>query len=139
MKKFIAFLAIVLVSCDGTILVSERLSSAQQEHVKQYLETAGHLNEDQRQAMKHGKPFIGMTFDEAGMAMTLVDWHGELDGRIFKAQFQDRAGRRYVIFFDSGTPNRVTLWSAFTDEEVKGLTTFRDVHPYPPIALPLRR
>ena len=47
--------------------------SAKQESIQQHLETAGHLNNAQRQAMEDGKPFIGMTFEEATLAMILVD------------------------------------------------------------------
>jgi hypothetical protein len=119
--------------------VRERISSAQQERIQHYIRTAEHLNEDQRQAMKQGKPFIGMTYDEARMAMTLVDWQGKFDGKILKARFKDSTSRLYVLFFDCGTPNRVKLWSAFTDEEVDELTKFRDVHPCPPITLPFQR
>ena len=60
-------------------------------------------------------------------------------GRSYKAQFTDNANRLYVLFFDCSTPNRVKLWSAFTDEEAEELTKFRDVHPRPPIILPYQR
>ena len=129
----IIVIVIALISCGGNMPVHEQISSEQLEHIQHYLETAEHLNEDQRQAIKHGKPFIGMTYKEARMAMTPVDWHGILNGKILKAQFNDRANRRYVLIFDYGAPNRVKLWSVFAYREVKELTNFRDVHPSPPI------
>ncbi|BAP57362.1 hypothetical protein THII_3065 [Thioploca ingrica] len=37
-----------------------------------YLKIAKHLDQDQQQAMKNGKPFIGMTSEEATLAMMLT-------------------------------------------------------------------
>lgn len=113
--------------------------SAKQESIQQYLETAGHLNNAQRQAMEDGKPFIGMTYEEATLAMILVDLNAKFDGKILKAEFKDRMSRSYVLYFDCGTPLRVKTWNTFTDEEVEEFSTFRDVHPRPPVIPSLRR
>ena len=82
---FIVLLVIVMVACDGTMPIGTRVSTAQQERIKHYVKTAEHLTEDQRQAMILGKPFIGMTYEEARMAMTLVDWQGKFDGKILQS------------------------------------------------------
>ena len=136
---FIVSLAIALVSCNGTISMREPPDSAKQESIQQYLETAGHLNNAQRQAMEDGKPFVGMTFEEATLAMSLADLNVKFDGKILKAEFKNRMSRSYVLFFDCGTPSRVKTWSAFTDEEVEEFSTFRDVHPHPPVIPPLQQ
>jgi hypothetical protein len=136
---FIVSLAIVLVSCNGTMSMREPPDSAKQESVQQYLETAGHLNNAQRQAMEDGKPFVGMTYEEATLAMILVDFNAKFDGKFLKAVFKDRMSRSYILFFDGGTPSRVKTWNAFTDEEVEEFSTFRDVHPRPPDIQPLHR
>jgi hypothetical protein len=136
---FIVSLAIILVSCNGTMSMREPTDSAKQESIQQYLETAGHLNNAQRQAMEDGKPFVGMTYEEATLAMILVDLNVKFDGKILKSKFKDRMSRSYVLFFDCGTPSRVKRWSAFTDEEVEEFSTFPDVRPRPPFIPPLQR
>jgi hypothetical protein len=113
--------------------------SAKQESIQQYLETAGRLNNAQRQAMEDGKPFVGMTYEEATLAMILVDLNVKFDGKSLKAEFKDRMSRSYVLFFDDGTPRRVKTWSTFTDKEVEEFSTFRDVHPRPPVIPSLQR
>ena len=114
----------------------ERLNSEQKERIQHYLQKAEHLDGDQRRAMNQGIPFVGMTYEEATIAMTLVSWQGKVDGRVLKAQFAGGSGRTYVLFFDCGTPNRVMAWSVFTDEEIEELTEFPDVNPDLPIVLP---
>ena len=80
-----------------------------------------------------------MMYEEAIMVMSLVEKQVEFNEKILKAQFKNRANQIYVLLFDCGTPNRVKQWSAFTDEEVKEYTKFRDVHPCPPITLPYQK
>ena len=134
---FIVLLAVASVSCNTAIPEHEGLSDSKQEHIQQYLETADHLNEDQRRAIREGKPFIGMTYDEVTMVMTIVGKQADCDGKILKAEFENMASQRYLLFFDCGVPNRVKQWSAFTDVESEEFTRFRDVHPGPPyITLP---
>ena len=136
---FIVSLAIVLVSCNGTMSMREPPDSAKQESIQTYLETAGHLNNAQRQAMEDGKPFVGMTYEEATLVMILVDLNVKFDGKLLEAEFKDRMSRSYVLFFDGGTPRRVKTWNTFTDKEVEEFSIFRDVHPRPPVIPSLRR
>lgn len=134
---FIALLAVASVSCNKAIPVQEALGDSKQEQIEQYLETTEHLNEDQRQAMRDGTPFTGMTYEEVTMVMTIVGKQADCDGKILKAEFENMASQRYLLFFDCGVPNRVKQWSAFTDVESEEFTRFRDVHPGPPyITLP---
>jgi len=116
--------------------LNERLNSERKARIQHYLQTAEHLDENQRQAIEQGLPFVGMTYEEATIAMTLVSRQGKLDGRMLKAQFAGGNGRTFVLFFDCGTPNRVTAWSVFTDEEIEELTEFPGVNPDLPIVLP---
>jgi hypothetical protein len=134
---FIVSLAVVSVSCNTVTSAHEELSDSKQEHIQQYLETAEHLSDDQRKAMSVGKPFIGMTYEEVTMVMTLVERQANCDGKILEAEFKNMASQRYNLLFDCGEPNRVKQWSVFTDVESEEFTKFRDVHPGPPyIMLP---
>ncbi len=117
----------------------ERLNIVDQERIKQYLVTAKHLNEDQRQAMIRGIPFIGMTYQEATISLTLVDWLGKINGKTLKAQFRNGANQHYILFFDYSAPNRLKMWSAFTSEEFDDINKFRDVRPLFPITSFFRR
>ena len=77
------------------------------------------------------EPFIGMTDKEATTVLTLVHWTLKFNGKILKAQVKDSANQHYILFFDGGTPNRLKMWSAFTDEEVKELTELPEFRPRP--------
>ena len=135
----IVFLSAFLVSCGGVMATSERLGGKQQKDLEHYLETANHLSEKQRQAMKEGRPFIGMTHEEANLSMIAGERQDKLDGKLLRGQFRNRAGQKYMLAFDCGSPNRVESWSAFTDAEVRELGKFRDVRPCPPIPQLRRR
>ncbi len=131
----ILFLSAVLVSCGGSVTDTKRSAGADDEALERYLTTADHLSEEQRQAIKEGRPFIGMTEEEANLSMTESKVQATRDGKLLRAQFRDRAGREFKLEFDRGSPNRVLWWSGFTDAEVRDLTRHRDVHPRPPLIL----
>lgn len=129
----ILFLSAALVSCAGVLTVSERSGGNQRQDVERYLETADRLSAKHRQAMRDGRPFIGMTHEEASLSMMAGEWQATLDGRLLRGQFWDNAGQQYILVFDCRSPNRVESWSAFSDAEVRELSRFRDVHPRPSI------
>ena len=136
MLKYLAplfSLIFVLISCHETISSRDQSTSGQAEIIEHYLKKADNLKDDQQKAMRAGVPFVGMTYEEANIAFTITDWKAKFDGKILKAEFMNSLGKTYTLYFDCGTPNRVTLWSAFTDEEVEELKKFRDIHPCPPI------
>ncbi|MFT7224459.1 MAG: hypothetical protein ACI82Z_002016 [Cellvibrionaceae bacterium] len=117
---WIISLAIFLTSCVGKLPKGKQPIDTQQSVSE---------NDNQQQAMIDGRPFVGMTDKEASTALTLVSWTLKLNGKILKAQFKDKASRHYVLFFDGGTPNRLKMWSAFTDEEVEEATKLPDIRP----------
>ncbi|QTA87327.1 hypothetical protein [Desulfonema magnum] len=98
--------------------------------VYDYLETANHLNEAQKQEMMQGNPFIGMTMKEAHLAM--------YPDRSAAVRFSDRTlqhdyrggwGVRYSLFFDGGTPNRVENYFFLSDKEIEEFRKPRDFRP----------
>jgi hypothetical protein len=116
--------------------MAESSNDSRMQDVQHYLETATHLNEEQRNAMLDGRPFIGMTLGEAELAMTLLQRQVVLSGEILQGKFRSMNGLIYIIAFDRGTPNRVVKWTSFTSEDMEELSTFPDPHPCPPIILP---
>ena len=83
--------------------------------------------------MREGRPFVGMTYEEANLAMSLVEVQVEFGGSVLQASFQGSGRREYVVVFDCAEPNRVKDWSEFSRSEVESMSDFRDVHPCPPV------
>jgi hypothetical protein len=90
----------------------------------------------QQQVRQAGKPEIGMTLEEAGATMTLVEAQVKSNGTVLQALFIGAAGVRYIVSFDGGTPNRIRMWSSYTAEEAEQFMKFRDTRPTPPLVLP---
>ena len=72
--------------------MAERSDGRKDEALEHYLETADHLSEEQRQAIKESRPFVGMTEEEANLSMTAGEVQVRFDGKLLQGQFRDRAG-----------------------------------------------
>ena len=118
-KRFAFLLICLLTACfskTGTI----NMLMNQRKKTSAYLQTASHLNEEQKQAMKDHQPFIGMTFEEACLAMHLDRITVELSDIDIPLQAVFTANSvSYIIYFDGGTPNRVLEWSSLPDADAK--------------------
>jgi hypothetical protein len=83
-----------------------------------YVESASHLDESQRRALLEGRPFEGMTAEEAELVLlpegAEVLWLGEgMESAI--AFYRGRAGR-YALRFE-GSPPRVVDWVLYPEED----------------------
>ena len=106
---------LILTAC-ASKLPSDTLLMSQK--IFDYLQTASHLDEEQKQAMMNHQPFLGMTFEEASLSMRLVEITVEIFDIPLQAVFTGN-NINYVIYFDGGIPNRVLEWSSFTDKDVQ--------------------
>ena len=83
--------------------------------------------------MIEGQPFVGMTREEADLALTLLEESVELDKRVLRAVYVGGKGERYYVDF-SGDPPKVAFWSSFEADDIK-LTDPKDLRPEPPIPI----
>lgn len=128
----ILLVTLLLAACSASVQKTNEVADTR-ESLDDYIDSVDHLSVDQQKAMRDGKPFVGMTLEEANKSMSYVKSRASLNGDVLEAEFQNQHGLTYVLFFDCGTPNRVSDWSMFKREDVEQIKQFRDVHPCPPI------
>jgi hypothetical protein len=95
--------------------------------IKGYVESVDHLTEDQKKAMLNEQPFIGMTSDEAAMAMNFQNALVTLDGNILYGIYLDSDNTKYHVYF-SGIIPEVSFWSVFEFKDIE-LVDIENVHP----------
>ena len=128
----IALSSLVLGSggCAGTDKHSEtNLPSS--EPLQNYLQSANHLDEKQKEDMALRRPFVGMTMDEANLAMRRESTKLILSGKATQAVYVGGSGVRYQIYFQ-GEPPKVVNWTAVSDEQIE-LTDPDLLRPTPPV------
>lgn len=95
-----------------------------------YLESADHLDDAQRRALLEGRPFEGMTPEEADLALRFesadVLWYGD-ETESAVAFYQGRDGR-YALRF-AGSPPRVVDWILYPEPELPPLDDYRPDFP----------
>jgi hypothetical protein len=101
------------------------------EKLDQYLQTADHLTEKQKKNMAARRPFIGMTIDEANLAMSQESTKLVLSGKAMQAVYVGESGVRYNIYFQ-GDPLRVADWSYFSEDQMELLDPDK-LRPTPPV------
>lgn len=72
-------------------------SPEQRQRVESYLQTAAHLTPDQKQAMRQGRPFVGMTFAEADLAMRRHSPASELSHIPYEVMYRGHGGAKYYL------------------------------------------
>ena len=116
--------------CAGTDTRSE-VSLPPSEELHNYLQTADHLNEKQKKEMSLHRPFVGMTINEANLAMRQESTKLILSGEAMQAVYVGRSGARYQLFFQ-GDPPRVVDWTSVSDDQLQ-LTDPDLLRPTPPV------
>jgi hypothetical protein len=99
--------------------------------LERYLETADNLNAEQKKQMASRRPFVGMTLEEANLAMRKEFAELKVSGATMQAVYVGGAGTRYYLYFE-GEPPRVVKWTAISDDEIK-LTDPELLRPSPPL------
>ncbi len=95
--------------------------------VANYIESADHLTEIQKTALKNGEPFIGMTVEEADILLCLKTSYITLDNGLLYGVYNESSIGEYHVYF-SGAPLRVTFWSVFEFKDIK-LPDVEDLRP----------
>ena len=129
-------LSSLLLACGGCASSPEQAKTAlpAKEELERYIRTADHLSEAQKKQMVRRRPFVGMTIDEANLAMQKASTDLVVPGAAFRAVYVGDAGVRYYLYFH-GKPSRVVDWSYFSGEEIK-LMDPEKLRPSPPISTP---
>lgn len=114
MNAFVRAIAVLsmigsAIGCTGTVSTPS---------IDHYLESARHLSEAQREALVHGRPFVGMTWREVGLAMVPDKGIVSFDARPLIGTFADRIGQRYELEF-AGSPPTVIDWLRVPGDELK--------------------
>jgi len=99
--------------------------------LERYLQTAGHLDAEQKKQMASRQPFVGMTLEEANLAMRKESTELKVSGATMQAVYVGGSGTRYYLYFE-GEPPRVVKWTAISDDEIK-LTDPELLRPSPPL------
>jgi len=99
--------------------------------LERYLQSADHLDDEQKKQMASRRPFIGMTLEEANLAMRKESAELHVSGAIMQAVYVGGSGTRYYLYFE-GDPPRVVKWTAISDDEMK-LTDPDLLRPSPPL------
>ena len=134
MKKLIPLLLLpLLCSCiANNPFINTKKAQEHDQQIHTYIQKADHLTDKQKAAMKNYEPFIGMTIEEARIAMEQI---GEPDisfnSKVFQAVFRGQQKTKYVLIFDLGSPNRVMEWTVFTKEEIEEISQPKDHQPNP--------
>ena len=128
----IAWLALLLGSggCTGADTRSET-SLPPSAELEKYLQTASHLNEKQKEQMALHRPFVGMTIDEANLAMRQESAKLILSGKAMQAVYVGGSGVRYQLYFQ-GDPPSVVNWTSVSDDQIE-LTDPNLLRPTPPV------
>ncbi len=108
-------------------------SSPVKVEIQRYLETVDHRDDRQKVAITSGRPFVGMTVEEADLAMNQERCDGTLDGNPIHAIYRGGDGARYYLYFE-GELLRVVSWSSYPHDEIK-LPDPREFRPIPPFTL----
>lgn len=109
-------------SCAYTPIIDTRLKT-----INEYIETADHLSETQKNALRDEKPFVGMTQHEAELTLGLQTSFVSLNDDVLYGVYSDSGKTEYHVYF-TGSPAKVNFWSLFTKEDAK-LTDLEDLHP----------
>jgi hypothetical protein len=94
----------------SALLACSSPAAAPEDPVLAYLRRASHLSESDRDALLARRPFVGMTLEEAELALVLEDRLATVDDRPILAVFGDGRGRRYTVRF-GGSPPAVRSWT----------------------------
>jgi hypothetical protein len=116
--------------CAGTGTRSEK-DLPPSEALENYLQTADHLNEKHKEQMTLRRPFVGMTLEEANLAMRQESTKLILSGTAMQAVYVGGAGVRYQLYFQ-GEPPRVINWTSVTNDQIE-LTDPDLLRPTPPV------
>ena len=128
----IALLSSLLGSggCAGTSTRPD-LNLPPSEELENYLRTADHLNEEQKEQMTRRRPFVGMTLEEANLAMRQESTKLILSGKAMQAVYVGGSGVRYQLYFQ-GDPPSVVNWTSVSDDQIE-LTDPNLLRPTPPV------
>jgi len=108
-----------------------KISLPSQERLNNYIQTADHLTEKQKKDLARRRPFVGMTLEEANLAMYRESTDAVLSGKAFRAVYVGDAGIRYYLDFQ-GDPPRVVNWSQFSRDEIELMDPDK-LRPSPPV------
>ena len=107
-----------------------KISLPPQERLDRYLRTADHLTDKQKKELARRRPFVGMTMDEANLAMHQESIGSGLSGKAFRAVYVGESGVKYYLYFQ-GDPLRVVNWSHFSRDEIELMDPDK-LRPSPP-------
>ena len=99
--------------------------------LERYLQTADHLDKEQKKQLARRQPFVGMTLEEANLAMRKESAELKVSGATMQAVYVGGSGTRYYLYFE-GDPPRVVKWTSISDDEIK-LTDPELLRPSPPL------
>ena len=111
---FVSLLSsLVLASC-GTMEFGSEMDKAhgRGKVIWEYTQAADHLTESQKNAMINRQPFVGMTKEEADMAMYYEKSNVYGSGRTVQAIYTGGWGVKYYLYFE-GSPPRVVEWQSY--------------------------
>jgi len=111
-------------------------STSQGKQLYDYLKTADHLTEKQKQSMVHLRPFIGMTMEEANLTMHPDRSTAVQAKNILQMNYIGGGGINYTLFFDGGDPNRVMNFLFLSEKELEELRKRGDLRPDTPVTMP---
>lgn len=122
----------LLLTHGGCVSSPERskISLPPQERLNSYIQTADHLTDRQKKDLARRRPFVGMTLEEANLAMYQESTNTVLSGKAFRAVYIGDAGIRYYLEFQ-GDPPRVVNWSQFSRDEIELMDPDK-LRPSPP-------
>ena len=107
-----------------------KISLPPQEQLDRYIKTADHLTDKQEKELARRRPFVGMTLDEANLAMHQESVDSVLSGQAFRAVYVGESGIKYYLYFQ-GDPPRVVNWSQFSRDEIELMDPDK-LRPSPP-------
>ena len=134
LKHILLCFIITTYSCTHSFIKNEEYQTIQNEKlqtINNYIKSSEHLSGTQKKAMLNEKPFIGMTNEEAGIAMQLKNSLVTLNGNILHGIYLDSSNNKYHVYFSGITPV-VSFWSILDFENVK-LTDVEDLRPHSPL------
>ncbi|MCP4697838.1 MAG: hypothetical protein GY862_13445 [Gammaproteobacteria bacterium] len=128
---FAAALAGLLAACASQPRYGSAadIAAGKGKNIHAYLQTAEHLTKEQKTSMMKRRPFIGMTMEEAGLAMERGKSGVSTGGKTSPIVYTGGWGVQYSLFFGNSVPRRVENFWSISDKEVKELIKPRDLHP----------